>query len=64
MERFLRRKYCRAFTEVGERFGMNYVVDVLLGSKNQKVMQNQHDTIKTYGIGETILKVAMAVVYP
>jgi len=37
---------------VGERFGINYVVDVLLGSKNQKVMQNQHDTIKTYGVGK------------
>ena len=41
---------------VGERFGMNYVVDVLLGSKNQKVMQNQHDTIKTYGIGKQYSK--------
>ena len=37
---------------VGERFGINYVVDVLLGSKNQKVAQNQHDTIKTYGVGK------------
>jgi len=37
---------------VGERFGINYVVDVLLGSKNQKVVQNQHDTIKTYGVGK------------
>ncbi|MBM2835734.1 MAG: helicase RecQ [Candidatus Brocadiaceae bacterium] len=37
---------------MGERFGINYVVDVLLGSKNQKVAQNQHDTIKTYGVGK------------
>ena len=37
---------------VGERFGINYVTDVLLGSKNQKVAQNQHDTIKTYGVGK------------
>ena len=41
---------------VGERFGINYVVDVLLGSKNQKVMQNQHDTIKTYGVGKEYSK--------
>jgi ATP-dependent DNA helicase RecQ len=41
---------------VGERFGMNYVVDVLLGSKNQKVLQNRHDTIKTYGIGKEYSK--------
>src|SRR3972149_585843 len=37
---------------VGERFGINYVVDVLLGSKNQKVAQNQHDTFKPYGVGK------------
>jgi len=41
---------------VGERFGINYVVDVLLGSKNQKVAQNQHDTIKTYGVGKEYSK--------
>ncbi len=41
---------------VGERFGINYVVDVLLGSKNQKVAQNQHDTIKTYGVGKEYRK--------
>ena len=41
---------------VGERFGTNYIVDVLLGSKNQKVLQNQHDTIKTYGVGKEYSK--------
>ena len=41
---------------VGERFGINYIIDVLLGSKNQKVMQNQHDTIKTYGVGKEYSK--------
>lgn len=41
---------------VGERFGINYVTDVLLGSKNQKVAQNQHDTTKTYGVGKEYRK--------
>ena len=41
---------------VGERFGINYVIDVLQGSKNQKVMQNRHDTIKTYGVGKEYSK--------
>ena len=41
---------------VNERFGINYIVDVLLGSKNQKVVQNRHDTIKTYGIGKEYSK--------
>lgn len=41
---------------VGERFGINYVIDVLLGSKNQKVAQNQHDMTKTYGVGKEYRK--------
>ncbi len=36
----------------GERFGINYIVEVLLGTRNQKVLQNQHDTLKTYGVGK------------
>ena len=31
---------------------MNYIVDVLTGSKNQKIVQNHHDTIKTHGAGK------------
>lgn len=41
---------------VGERFGVNYVIDVLLGSKNQKVLQNRHDEIKTFGVGKEYSK--------
>src|SRR3989304_1969414 len=36
----------------GERFGKTYVADVLTGSRNQKVLENRHDTIKTYGAGK------------
>jgi len=36
---------------VEERFGINYVIDVLCGSKNQQLLRNKHDTISTYGIG-------------
>ncbi len=35
-----------------ERFGIIYVADVLTGSRNQKIMENGHDTIKTYGVGK------------
>ncbi|MGR3311100.1 MAG: DNA helicase RecQ [Candidatus Brocadiales bacterium] len=37
---------------VGERFGIKYVIDVLLGSRNQRVLQFQHDRIKTFGVGK------------
>ncbi|MDH4263484.1 MAG: ATP-dependent DNA helicase [Spirochaetia bacterium] len=35
-----------------QRFGTNYVIDLLLGSKNQKVMENGHESLSVYGIGK------------
>jgi ATP-dependent DNA helicase RecQ len=35
----------------GERFGQAYVVDVLLGAKNERIAQFSHDRISTFGIG-------------
>jgi ATP-dependent DNA helicase RecQ len=34
-----------------ERFGVGQVVDVLRGSKNQRITQLGHDRLSTYGIG-------------
>lgn len=36
----------------GQQFGVQHVVDVLRGSKNQKVKEYNHDTISTWGIGK------------
>ena len=35
-----------------ERFGAGYVTDVLLGSSSQRIADNGHDRITTYGIGK------------
>ena len=35
-----------------ERFGAGYVTDVLLGSNSQRIADNGHDRITTYGIGK------------
>lgn len=40
----------------GERFGVQYIINVLQGSKSQKILQNRHDTIKTYGVGKEYSK--------
>ncbi|RXK84984.1 DNA helicase RecQ [Chlorobaculum sp. 24CR] len=34
------------------RFGATHLVDILLGSKNQKIMEFGHDRLKVYGIGK------------
>jgi ATP-dependent DNA helicase RecQ len=36
----------------GQRFGLHYVVDVLLGSINEKIEQNAHTTLSVYGLGK------------
>src|SRR5690606_29460777 len=35
----------------GERFGQAYIVDVLLGAENDRIVQFGHDRISTSGIG-------------
>ncbi|WP_349361143.1 DNA helicase RecQ [Stappia sp.] len=35
----------------GERFGQAYVVDVLLGVENERIVQFGHDRVSTFGIG-------------
>lgn len=38
------------------RFGTTYVVDVLLGSKNKRILENGHNMISTWGIGNELCK--------
>jgi ATP-dependent DNA helicase RecQ len=33
------------------KFGMKYTIDVLRGSKDKRILMNQHDQLSTYGIG-------------
>jgi ATP-dependent DNA helicase RecQ len=35
----------------GQRFGVNYIIDVLRGSENERILQAGHQTVSTYGIG-------------
>ena len=39
-----------------QKFGLHYVIDILRGSKDQRVLQNKHDTLSVYGIGEEYSK--------
>ncbi|MCU7844161.1 MAG: DNA helicase RecQ [Candidatus Thiodiazotropha sp. (ex Monitilora ramsayi)] len=36
----------------GQRFGVNYLVDVLLGKENERIRQFGHHQVSTFGIGE------------
>lgn len=36
----------------GQRFGLHYVVDILLGTANEKIEQNGHEALSVYAIGK------------
>ena len=40
----------------GQRFGKSYLVDVLRGSREQKLLANGHDALSVYGVGEALNK--------
>ncbi|MEE8589109.1 MAG: DNA helicase RecQ [Sulfurimonadaceae bacterium] len=40
----------------GQSFGKNYLIDILRGSKEQKILANGHDALSVYGVGEKLSK--------
>jgi ATP-dependent DNA helicase RecQ len=50
------RKLLSAIFRTEQKFGLHYVIDVLRGSKEQRILQNGHDRLSVYGIGEEYSK--------
>jgi ATP-dependent DNA helicase RecQ len=46
------QKFLSCVARCQERFGMTHIIDVLRGSKKQKVIDQKHDQLSTYGIGK------------
>jgi ATP-dependent DNA helicase RecQ len=38
----------------GQRFGVNYLIDVLLGRSNERIIKLRHNNISTFGIGKEL----------
>jgi ATP-dependent DNA helicase RecQ len=45
------QKFLSCVKRSGERFGAGHVIDVLRGSKDEKVLRHEHEKLSTYGIG-------------
>jgi len=45
------RKALSCVYRVGQRFGIGHVIEVLRGSKAQRIFELRHDQLSTYGIG-------------
>jgi ATP-dependent DNA helicase RecQ len=45
------QKFLSCVRRTGERFGASYVIDVLTGSENARILNNRHSNLSVYGIG-------------
>jgi len=45
------QKFLSAVYRSEQRFGTNHIIDILRGSKNQKLLEFAHDKLKVYGLG-------------
>ncbi len=46
------QKALSAMVRTGERFGAMYIADVLVGADTEKIRNNGHDALPTYGVGK------------
>ncbi len=42
--------------ELGEKFGINYCIDVLTGGKSSRILHNGHASLRSYGSGKNLPK--------
>ncbi len=50
------QKFMSCIYRLRERYGTLYVIDVLMGSKQQRILDNGHDKLSTWGIGKELEK--------
>jgi len=48
------QKALSCVVRTGQRFGVNYVIDVLSGEENERIEKFQHNQLSTYGIGKDL----------
>ncbi|MBY6242971.1 DNA helicase RecQ [Methylosinus sp. Sm6] len=46
------QKALSAAMRTGQRFGANYLADILTGAASETVRRNRHESIKTFGVGK------------
>ena len=57
------QKFLSTVLRTGERFGTNYIIDVLRGSKAKRIQDFGHDNLSVYGIGKELKKEQWNIIY-
>jgi ATP-dependent DNA helicase RecQ len=50
------QKLLSCIIRTNERYGAGYVIDVLLGSRQKRILENKHNKLSTWGIGKEYAK--------
>jgi len=50
------QKFLSCVKRAEEKFGAGHIADILLGSKNEKVLRWEHNNLSTYGIGTELTR--------
>ncbi|MCR5763158.1 MAG: DNA helicase RecQ [Treponema sp.] len=52
----LAQKFMSCILRTKERYGASYVIDVLLGARTSRLLENGHDSLTTFGIGKELTR--------
>lgn len=50
------QKFMCCILRTGQRYGVSYIIDVLIGSRQKRILDNHHETLSTWGIGKELSK--------
>lgn len=50
------QKFLSTLKRTGEIFGLNYIIDVLLGNDNDRILSNNHHKLSVFGVGKELSK--------
>ena len=50
------KKLMHCIEDLDQRFGLNHVIEVLVGSRTKKILSNKHDLLDSYSLGEEYTK--------
>jgi ATP-dependent DNA helicase RecQ len=50
------QKFLSAIIRTDERFGITYIIDILRGKEDARIMQNRHHLLPTFGVGKELRK--------
>jgi ATP-dependent DNA helicase RecQ len=52
--KIIAQKIISTVAKTNQQFGISYIVSILIGDQDERIIKNRHDSISTYGIGKDL----------